>query len=201
MTTLYLVSAEKKGQSYWKVGITRHADPLKRDRKHYRETFRAVQLEDTLAKFIELGIAKTFGAANQSKKLDMAVIGRETLSHAFSLDDALTIFDQWVELGTAAAAFAKNEERQLSNRLFRQVDCARRYDPFGHKQSCAIHPEGEWFDPECMVDVHNWQWRFNLHFAGKIFATYDMAENLTISTALPPEKRPIDMWADELMAA
>lgn len=45
-TTLYLVSAEKNGIGYWKVGITHHADPLKRDRKHYREVFRAVRFFD-----------------------------------------------------------------------------------------------------------------------------------------------------------
>ena len=201
MTTLYLVSAEKNGVSYWKVGITRHANPLKRDRKHYRETFRAVQLDDAVAKFIELGIAKTFGVANQSKNFDMGQSGRETLSHAFSLDDALTIFDRWVELGTAAGVFAENKNRRLDNYLFFQVDCARRYDPFGCSQSCAIHPEGERFDPEYALASHDWIWRFNLHFAGKIFALYDMAENLTISAALPSDKRLADMWSDEPVAA
>lgn len=46
--TLYLVSAEVDGVAYWKFGITRHADPLKRDRKRYKEVFRAVQFEDLL---------------------------------------------------------------------------------------------------------------------------------------------------------
>ena len=34
-TTMYLVSAMKKGINYWKVGINQRDDPLKRDSKRY----------------------------------------------------------------------------------------------------------------------------------------------------------------------
>ncbi|GIS14550.1 MAG: hypothetical protein CM15mP116_11330 [Synechococcus sp.] len=44
-TTMYLVSAMKKGINYWKVGINQRDDPLKRDSKHYQEVFRAEKIE------------------------------------------------------------------------------------------------------------------------------------------------------------
>ena len=39
-TYLYLVSAEKKGIQYWKVGITEKKKPIDRAPKFYREVFR-----------------------------------------------------------------------------------------------------------------------------------------------------------------
>ncbi len=42
--TVYLVSAVKDGEWHWKIGITHHEDPLKRDRKRYREVHRAVRV-------------------------------------------------------------------------------------------------------------------------------------------------------------
>ena len=44
-TTLYLVSAMKKGINYWKVSINQKDDPLKRDSKHHQEDFRAEKIE------------------------------------------------------------------------------------------------------------------------------------------------------------
>ena len=44
-TTMYLVSAMKKGINYWKVGINQKDDPLKRDSKHYQEVFREEKIE------------------------------------------------------------------------------------------------------------------------------------------------------------
>ena len=60
-TTLYLVSAMKKGINYWKVGINQKDDPLKRDSKHYQEVFRAEKIEWAAdAELIEINIARTF---------------------------------------------------------------------------------------------------------------------------------------------
>ena len=42
--TVYLVSAVRGGEWHWKIGITHHEDPLKRDRKRYREVHRAVRV-------------------------------------------------------------------------------------------------------------------------------------------------------------
>ena len=55
--TLYLVSAleapkdaltQTEPRQYWKIGVTKWADPLRRDRKRYQEVFRAVQIEPEL---------------------------------------------------------------------------------------------------------------------------------------------------------
>jgi hypothetical protein len=35
-------------RQYWKIGVTKWADPLRRDRKRYQEVFRAVQIEPEL---------------------------------------------------------------------------------------------------------------------------------------------------------
>ena len=58
-TTMYLVSAMKKGINYWKVGINQRDDPLKRDSKHYQEVFRAEKTEWAAdAELIEINIAR-----------------------------------------------------------------------------------------------------------------------------------------------
>lgn len=92
MTTLYLVSAEKNGTGYWKVGITKKKDPLKRDKKHYREVFRSIDIHHFDAIEIELAIAQTFCLIGNEPNC-----GRESLSYSHSLSTALTVFDYWIE--------------------------------------------------------------------------------------------------------
>lgn len=100
METLYLVSAMKKGISYWKVGITKHVNPLDRDRKHYLEAFRAVASQD--ADLVELAIARTFGWLMYGARKDGLKVleppAREGLSYDFPVEVPLEIYDWWLRL-------------------------------------------------------------------------------------------------------
>ena len=97
---LYLVSAMKRGINYWKVGITKHSNPLDRDKKHYLEVFKAEPSQD--AELVELAIARTFRWVMEGSRRDGFVIleppAREGLSYDFSLDAAIEIYDWWLDL-------------------------------------------------------------------------------------------------------
>jgi len=89
-TTLYLVSAETpEGEGYWKIGITKWANPIKRDPQRYREVFRAVPLGLNQARFVESQLSKAFGKIG-------FFIGVEALPHAASLEAVCELFDQLV---------------------------------------------------------------------------------------------------------
>jgi len=102
MLTLYLVSAcqteadiakyglEGRDGHYWKVGITFHENPLKRDPARYQEAFRAVRLEDDQAKLTEYVIKETFQKVRPSKGTT------EGLAYSAGLEVATTIFDFFV---------------------------------------------------------------------------------------------------------
>ena len=98
--TLYLVSAMKRGISYWKAGITKHSNPLDRDRKHYLEVFRAEASQD--AELVELAIARTFRWVMEGSRRDGFIIleppAREGLSYDFPLEAAMEIYDWWLDL-------------------------------------------------------------------------------------------------------
>ena len=97
---LYLVSAEKRGIKYWKVGITHHQDPLKRDTKHYREVFRSEITPDS--HLIELSVARTFKWLMEKSMQDGYQIqsppAREGLSYDFPLEVPNEIYEWWLDL-------------------------------------------------------------------------------------------------------
>jgi hypothetical protein len=100
-TTLYLVSAEKRGIRYWKVGITHHENPLKRDPSNYREVFRAERLEwGGSAEEVELCIAQTFKWIMMQTKMEglplSEVPAREGLSYDFPVEVPLEVYDWWL---------------------------------------------------------------------------------------------------------
>ena len=51
--TLYLISAEKSGEGFWKIGNSKHQDPLKEDKKHFLECFRKELVGISAAKELE----------------------------------------------------------------------------------------------------------------------------------------------------
>ena len=97
---LYLVSAEKRGIKYWKVGITHHQDPLKRDSKHYREVFKSEITTDS--SLIELAVARTFKWLMEMSMRDGYQIqsppAREGLSYDFPLEVPNEIYEWWLDL-------------------------------------------------------------------------------------------------------
>ena len=81
-----------EGTGYWKVGITHHADPIKRDAKHYRETFRSVEFgAEADARAVELQVAQWFA------KVAPSIHGREAAHYSTQLDVLLEIFDACVD--------------------------------------------------------------------------------------------------------
>ena len=102
-TTLYLVSAMKKGINYWKVGITQKEDPIKRDPKHYLEVFRSEKIPwGADAEIIELNIARTFfwlmfKTKNEGYRFSEPP-AREGLSYDFPVEVPIEIYDWWLNL-------------------------------------------------------------------------------------------------------
>lgn len=101
---LYLVSAEKGGAKYWKVGITHHEDPLKRDSKHYREVFKSEITRDS--HLIEICIARSFKWLMEMSMRDGYKIkeppAREGLSYDFPLEVPIQIYDWWFDLSKSS---------------------------------------------------------------------------------------------------
>lgn len=82
----------REGCGYWKVGITHHADPLRRNPAAYREVFRAVVFDsEDEAREVELQIARWFG------ELIPSVHGREAAHYSTDLSRVLEIFDACVD--------------------------------------------------------------------------------------------------------
>ena len=107
----HLKVAEKmqlhKAISYWKVGITKWANPLRRDRKRYQEVFRSVCLPSQWdAARIEKRIRDSF------KSVDCP-IGFEALNGLASLESVLALFDECVARYQAASKL-KNWNNQAS---------------------------------------------------------------------------------------
>ena len=92
-TYLYLVSAEKEGIQYWKVGITEKENVLARDPQHYREVFRKTTFEwKTHAQDVETAIARNFRGLNEVAEEEGYEIvkppSKEALAYSFSLESA-----------------------------------------------------------------------------------------------------------------
>ena len=101
--TLYLVSAlSKNGEWLWKVGITKHDNPLKRNPKQYSEVFRSVRLPHGWAHEIELCIAQTFNSFERCAE------GREYLTGKFSLEQVAAIYDFWLEAAMDAECYRQD---------------------------------------------------------------------------------------------
>ena len=116
---LYLVSCEKGGSRFWKVGITTKESAKKRDTKHYLETFRETYHKGSDAESIELAIAQTFERLHSLCGVT-APPAREGLSYAFAEKDVLKIYDFWVDV-------AKKSER-----------CRRLLDDFGRIDGLGV---------------------------------------------------------------
>ena len=96
-TYLYLVSAEKEGIQYWKVGITEKENVLKRDPQHYREVFRKTSYEwKKHAQDVETAIAGNFRGLNAVAEEEGYEIvkppSKEARAYSFSLESALEIY-------------------------------------------------------------------------------------------------------------
>lgn len=103
MLTLYLVSAlqtdadvakyglEGRDGHYWKVGITFHEDPLKRDPARYQEVYRALCFEDNSAKMLETAIARVFGVVGPVRGV------REGLQAIYGVEYAERVYDFFVQ--------------------------------------------------------------------------------------------------------
>jgi len=106
-TTLYLVSAEKRGIKYWKTGITSKDDPIQRDSKHYKEVFRSEKVQwRGDAEGIEINIARTFYWIMFKSRMEGYIINdppaREGLSYDFPLEVSLEVFDWWHDLAESS---------------------------------------------------------------------------------------------------
>ena len=102
-TYLYLVSAEKKGVQYWKVGITEKQNPLNRDPKVYQEVFRKeIFAWEYHARQVENAISRHYRSLNDAAESEGYEIikppSKEALAYSFSLETALEIYDWWVHL-------------------------------------------------------------------------------------------------------
>ena len=98
--TLYLISGEKAGKGFWKIGSTKYKDPLKEDKKHFIECFRKEylnvlkvnQLENAILLNIQNLIADCF------KEGFNIVTSSEGISYDIPLNVLLEIYDFWFEL-------------------------------------------------------------------------------------------------------
>ncbi|MAX22833.1 MAG: hypothetical protein CMJ60_11805 [Planctomycetaceae bacterium] len=128
-TTLYLVSAMKKGINYWKVGITKKDDPLKRDPKHYLEVFRDEKIEwGADAENIEINIARTFHWLMLNTRSDGYSVSeppaREGLSYDFPVEVPMKIYDWWLNLAqTSDRAPNPDFEPDCGNAKYLLSDC------------------------------------------------------------------------------
>ena len=110
--TLYLVSARsEQGEWLWKVGITKHVDPLRRNPKLYSETFRSVRLPWAWAHEIELVIAQTFNILERHEQ------GREFLSGSFGADDVMRIFDFWLDIAMDSQCYPIEEWEKADGQI------------------------------------------------------------------------------------
>ncbi len=155
MLTLYLVSAlqtdadiakrgvEGRDGRYWKVGVTTHSDPLKRDPGRYQEAFRALRFNDATAKVLETAIARVFRAIG-------AVHGvREGLQYAYGLECAERIYDFFVQ---ELSANPKKQSAFLSLFPFGEPSRVEPIDYRIKKAEALIHSE-RWSIKESKEDA------------------------------------------------
>jgi len=112
MTIFYLVSAEPEAsKGYWKIGITDRKDrnPLNRDRKKYREVFRALELPPGDARSLELIVAQTFGILRDRFKVD-DTCGREALPYPFTLAHAEAVLDFWLGVAESSERYVDEDD-------------------------------------------------------------------------------------------
>ena len=128
-TTLYLVSAEKGGGRYWKVGITSKNDPLERDPKHYKEVFRNEKIQWCAdAENIEINVARTFFWVMFKSELEGHALtkppAREGLSYDFPVEVPMEIFDWWLGLATESGQVPNPDyDLALNNAKYILTDC------------------------------------------------------------------------------
>ena len=103
---LYLVSAERNGQSYWKIGITKHKNPLLRNRACYKEAFRSVEFKTYLETHCFSGEQSERNDADYCewwlKKAIKRIkggcpIGTESIDYQASLEAVTALFDKMVQ--------------------------------------------------------------------------------------------------------
>ncbi|NDD36472.1 MAG: hypothetical protein EBZ26_09265 [Flavobacteriia bacterium] len=126
--TFYLVSAEDNGVQYWKFGITKHDNPLKRDPKRYQEVFRAVPLDyldATQAEQDFRDVVRLF--------LGGCPVGRESLDYKASLESILALFDWLVWRAVVRPGNPFRTECWISHRNYiinnEDVACAAQLAP------------------------------------------------------------------------
>ena len=92
---------QSKVAGYWKVGITHRQDrdPLKRDRKRYREVFRAI--ETPMARGVELLVARTFNQLGKQYEELRGDLDCEALPYPAPLSRARDL-GRLAEIGEAA---------------------------------------------------------------------------------------------------
>ena len=102
-TYLYLVSAERKGIQYWKVGITEKRTYLKEILNIIERFSEKTSYEwKKHAQDVETAIARNFRGLNEVAEEEGYEIvkppSKEALAYSFSLESALEIYDWWVNL-------------------------------------------------------------------------------------------------------
>ena len=100
MKTLYLVSAEKNGQYFWKIGTTYLNDPLKLNKKHFIECHRKEVIETSsaidISKAILLNINNLISSCDKEGfRLRVPLDG---FSYDLPLDVIENIYDFWVDI-------------------------------------------------------------------------------------------------------
>tara|TARA_Y100001968_G_C19395012_1_gene737756 strand:+ start:612 stop:1118 length:507 start_codon:yes stop_codon:yes gene_type:complete len=98
--TLYLVSAEKNGQNFWKIGTTELSDPLKLDKKHFIECHRKEILGSSPAKNIAKAILLNINNLISSCTKDGFIlrVPMDGFSYDLPLDVIENIYDFWVDI-------------------------------------------------------------------------------------------------------
>jgi len=98
--TLYLISAEKSGEGFWKIGSSKHADPLKEDKKHFLECFRKELVGISAAKELEKAITLNIDILIADCVRDGFELHQPTegISYDLPLNVLENIYDFWFEL-------------------------------------------------------------------------------------------------------
>jgi len=100
--TLYIISAEKDGEGYWKVSSSTHEDPLKEDKNHFLECFRKDLVGASAAKDLEKVIALNIDNVIADCIKDGFDIHQPTegISYDLPLNVLEEIYDFWLDLYT-----------------------------------------------------------------------------------------------------
>mgnify|MGYP001481872039 CR=1 FL=1 len=98
--TLYLISGAKDGEGFWKIGSTKHLDPLEEDKKYFLECFRREPVGESTAKELENAILLNIENLIADCISDGFDIHQSTegISYDLPLNVLEDIFDFWFEL-------------------------------------------------------------------------------------------------------